>query len=79
VHSQQGWENLNHVVKKFYFLRTNRGGGAGQGDGNQPRPVARWLARRLVWIMGKPYEKVKAVVKAASVPVEESDGDIDVN
>jgi hypothetical protein len=77
VHSQQGWENLNHVVKKFDFRRTNQGGG--RGDGNRLRPVARWLARRLVWMTGKTFEEIKAVVKAASVPVEESDGDLDIN
>ena len=29
-HSQQGWENLNNVVKKYYFRRTPRGGGVVQ-------------------------------------------------
>jgi hypothetical protein len=41
--------------------------------------VARWLARRLVWMTGNTFEEIKAVVKAASVPVEEFDGDLDVN
>lgn len=46
VHSQQGWEALNLAVKKFFFRRTNCGGG--RGSRNSLLPVARWLARRLV-------------------------------
>ena len=25
--SQQGWESLNSLIKRFFFLRTNKGGG----------------------------------------------------
>ena len=50
-HSQQGWENLNHLLKTFLFRRTQRGGG-GKGKKDRLLPVARWQQRRLLFACG---------------------------
>ena len=47
-HSQQGWENLNHLLKTFLFRRTQRGGG-GKGEKDRLLPVARLQQRRLLF------------------------------
>ena len=61
THSQQGWENLNFAVKRHWFRCTNRGGG--KGGGNRLEPLARWLQRRFVWMMGYNYEQILEAVK----------------
>lgn len=57
-HSQQGWESFNSYLKVFFFRRTSRGGG--RGEFNRVRQIARWLARRLVWMSGISYNSVVA-------------------
>lgn len=57
-HSQQGWEAFNSYLKVFFFRRTSRGGG--RGDFNRVRQIARWLARRLVWMSGSKYKNILA-------------------
>jgi len=61
VHSQQGWEALNYAVKKFFFRRTNRGGG--RGSKNRLLPLARWLSRRFAKMTGATYEEMKSKVE----------------
>jgi hypothetical protein len=61
THSQQGWENMNFAIKKYWFRCTNRGGG--KGGGNRLEPMARWLQRRFVWMMGFEYEQILEAVK----------------
>ena len=56
-YSQQGWEALNNAVKKFFFRRTNRGGGI--GNNNRLTAVARWLSRRFVWMVDVDYETIQ--------------------
>jgi hypothetical protein len=55
-YSQQGWENMNSVIKSFFFKRTNHGGKAGQGDTGGKKSkllaIARWQQRRLMWLCG---------------------------
>jgi hypothetical protein len=61
THSQQGWEALNFAVKKYWFRCTNRGGG--RGSGNRLKPLAQWLQRRFVWMMGFDYGQILEAVK----------------
>jgi len=54
-HSQQGWEALNDLIKTFVHRRTQRGGNMGSGAGasnSMLLPIARWLQRRIFWILG---------------------------
>ena len=53
-HSQQGWEALNKLIKTFYYRRTQRGGASNQGKGKKSKllPIARWLQRRAIWLVG---------------------------
>jgi len=64
THSQQGWENMNFAIKRYWFRCTNRGGG--KGGGNHLEPMARWLQRRFIWMMGYEYEHMLDVVNAAT-------------
>ena len=52
-HSQQGWEAFNSAFKTYYFNRTQRGGAVSQGNGERSRlkPMARWLQRRMVFML----------------------------
>ena len=62
AHSQQGWEAFNSLLKTFYFRRTSRGGGAGnKGTGTNSRilPIARWVSRRVIWMMGTSYDDIR--------------------
>jgi hypothetical protein len=61
THSQQGWEAMNFAIKRYWFRCTNRGGG--RGCGNWLQPLARWVQRRFVWMMGFQYEQILASVK----------------
>jgi hypothetical protein len=61
THSQQGWENMNFAIKRYWFRCTNRVGG--KGCGNHLQPLARWLQRLFVWMMGFEYKQILAAVK----------------
>jgi hypothetical protein len=58
LHSQQGWESLNNLVKIFFFRRTGRGGG--KYGKSKLKPLARWLQRRLIWLCGYTWEEMLA-------------------
>jgi hypothetical protein len=51
IHSQQGWESFNSMLKTFYFRRTARGG-TRWGDKSRLIPIAKWLQRRMMWMLG---------------------------
>jgi hypothetical protein len=57
IYSNQGWEAMNSLVKTVFFRRTQRGGGK---DGFRSRLVglARWLQRRLVFMVVQSYEEL---------------------
>ncbi len=59
-HSQQGWEAFNALLKTFFFRRTGRGGAGNKGTGKKSKiiPIARWLSRRMLWMMGYDYDRV---------------------
>jgi hypothetical protein len=61
AHLQQGWENMNFAIKRYWFWCTNRGGS--KGSGNHLQPLARWVQRCFVWMMGFKYEQILAAVK----------------
>jgi hypothetical protein len=61
THSQQGWEALNFAVKRYWFWCTNRGGG--RGSGNRLEPLAQWVQRHFVWMMGFEYDQILEAVK----------------
>jgi hypothetical protein len=67
-HSQQGWEAFNSLLKVFYFRRTNRGGG--RGDGSRVRQIARWMARRIVWLAGIEYNEIKTEMEGHEVTTD---------
>ena len=50
-YSQQGWESLNLLIKRFFFLRTNKGGGKNTSR-SRLIPIARLFQRRLLWLSG---------------------------
>lgn len=56
-HSQQGWEGLNALLKSVFFRRTSRGGGRKK---SRLKPIARWLQRRMLWLLGLTKEKAAA-------------------
>lgn len=64
VHSQQGWEAFNSFLKVFFFRRTNRGGG--NGDGSRVRQIARWLGIRLIWIGGATFDEMYEYVNTGT-------------
>ena len=43
-YSQQGWESLNSLIKCFFFLRTNKGGGK-HDERSRLVPIARLFQR----------------------------------
>ena len=51
--SNQGWESLNSNVKTYFFRCTNKGGGGGKGDRHKTKleALAKWLQRRLMWLL----------------------------
>jgi hypothetical protein len=61
THSQQEWEALHFVVKKYLFWCTNPGGG--HGLGNHLEPLAQWIQHCFVWMMGFKYEQILKAVK----------------
>jgi hypothetical protein len=54
VYSQQGWEAFNMLIKQVYFRRTARGGG--RDSKTRLVPIARWLQRRLVFMIVRTEE-----------------------
>jgi hypothetical protein len=60
IHSQQGWEHFNSFLKVYFFCRTMRGGG--KNNYSKIKPLAKWLARRLVWMTGITFNKMKEAV-----------------
>lgn len=60
-HSQQGWEHLNSFLKVYFFRRTMRGGG--NNGGSKIKPLAKWLARRMVWMSGTTYENMLEYIR----------------
>jgi hypothetical protein len=56
IHSQQGWEHFNSFLKVYFFRRTMRGGG--KGGCSKIQPLARWLARRMIWMSGISYDEM---------------------
>ena len=54
VHSQQGWEAFNNLLKIFYLRRTQRGGAVNQGKGQKDgmKPIGSWLQRPYLWTWG---------------------------
>lgn len=55
-HPQQGWEGLNALLKAVFFRRTSRGGGRKK---SRLKPIARWLQRRMMWLIGLTKEKAQ--------------------
>jgi len=75
-HSQQGWENLNHLLKTLFFRHTARGGAgnAGLGSKNRLLPIAKWLQRRLVFSCGFQHEDIlKYIANKKLQHVDEQD------
>jgi hypothetical protein len=58
IHSQQGWGAFNSLIKVMFFRRTQHGGAGGCGTSSRSRlkPLARWMLRRLMWMLAIPYE-----------------------
>jgi len=58
-HSQQGWEQMNDVIKTFFYRRTSRGGATNKGKGLRKRlfPIGRWFQRRLVWLKVETFHE----------------------
>jgi hypothetical protein len=84
-HSQQGWEALNKLIKTFYYRRTQRGGASNQGKGRKSKllPIARWLQRRAIWLVGYNEDSITTfledndLIDAPFEPVEfEVEGEI---
>ena len=64
THSQQGWEAFNSAFKTYYFSRTQRGGATNKGEGDQSRmkSMARWIQRRMVFLLGISEEEIEESV-----------------
>ena len=74
-HSQQGWEALNKLIKTFYYRGTQQGGASNQGKGRKSRllPIARWLQRRAIWLVGYNEDSITTsndLIDAPFEPVE---------
>ena len=50
----QGFEHMNHLVKRFFLTRTQRGGRCGSSATRATRVEAlgRWIQRRTMWLLG---------------------------
>jgi hypothetical protein len=75
-HSQQGWEHLNSFLKVYFFRRTMRGGGT--TGGSKIKPLAKWLARRMVWMAGTTYETILDFNSNEGIVENESIDDEDI-
>jgi len=75
-HSQQGWEAFNSLLKTFFFCRTGRGGAGNRGTSMKSKimPIARWLSRRVLWLMGYDYDTILNKLLHV-VPEKEYDND----
>ncbi|KAJ1448621.1 hypothetical protein M885DRAFT_623260 [Pelagophyceae sp. CCMP2097] len=50
-YQNQGWEHMNHLLKCFFFTRTQRGGRNGAGArSSRVRAAGKWMQRRLMWL-----------------------------
>ena len=74
VHSQQGWEAFNSMLKTFYFRRTARGG-ARWGKRSRLAPIAKWLQRRMMWMLGIPFEDMERHVLQKNLSQNEDTDD----
>ena len=65
IHSQQGWEAFNSLLKTFFFRRTAHGGAGNSGRSANSRliPLARWLQRWLLWMLGYTEEDIMQIAK----------------
>jgi hypothetical protein len=72
VHSQQGWEAFNNLLKIFYLRRTQRGGATNQGKGPKDRikPIGRWLQRRYLWTWGVTFKDAVDYLKLKALNEE---------
>ena len=50
-YSQQEWESLNSLIKRFFFLCTNKGGGR-HSTRTRLIPIACLFQRRILWMSG---------------------------
>lgn len=61
--SQQGWENINSLIKTFFFKRTNHGGNAGRSKTAVPKSklkaIGKWQQRRMVFMTGFTQEQIE--------------------
>jgi hypothetical protein len=74
IHSQQGWESFNSMLKTFYFRRTARGG-TRWGKKSRLIPIAKWLQQRMMWMLGIPFEEMEQYVKDKNLSVEPDDSE----
>jgi hypothetical protein len=74
-HSQQGWENLNHLLKTFYFRITARGGAGNLGKRNKDwlLLIARWMQCRLCIACGLKDCDLADIAVGDNVEGEEDD------
>ena len=51
-YQHQDWEHMNHLLKRFFLTRTQRGGrsGTGRSRSSRVRSIGRWMQRRLMWL-----------------------------
>ena len=90
--SNQGWEHLNAIVKRYYYRRTNKGGGKqciflGEGDEmnrdfNRLYPLALLLQRRVMWFAkyltkSSLFRTPEIVVEEYSSHYEQDDAEVD--
>jgi hypothetical protein len=82
VYSQQGWEAFNMLIKQVYFRRTARGGG--RDSRTRLVPIARWLQRRLVFMVVENLQDLLVKLefeenKQLGTIEENEDGDDDLD
>jgi hypothetical protein len=83
-YSQQGWENLNKMVKALFFKCTNHGGGGRKGKTSKIRkgmcnkllPIVKIFQRRAYWISG---EADKLFCDSEEEPTQGNEQDEDGN
>ena len=50
-YQNQAWEHVNHLIKRFFLTRTQRGGRHGGGArSSRVRALGRWMQRRFLWL-----------------------------
>ena len=60
--SQQGWESINHLIKKYFFNHMQQGGHnscISETDRSSSRSMAvgKWIQRRLFWLSNEKWTK----------------------